>query len=911
MELTDAVQTGGRSAERRGNEAVSQSGARTRTRRSSLRNFGRKSFTVFMAVVLAVGLCPMPAFGDDGTLSGVTFNGATISGDFSSDAPLPEDEQTPQEVDQGTSQDDAQADFVRKLVYDQATQGLDTIDKLNGYVAGDGTLPLQPGIDDAKEKETSSDQSSAADEVSIPEEVLAMDFSSKRVIVALSSGAIDSRDQANITSSENATYMMQFADETSAREAYVRYSQAEGVALVAPDAPLAVAADIGGVAGTTEGENGAEGNTFSIGVPEGQTAPAADLASVEQVANQLAEQASSAGVSGFTALIDTGASADAGAFARFSVIGGTPDDENGHGTAVANAYARAGAQEGPVAALKAFDGQGVGTSSSVYAALTAATNAGAQAIYLRLNDAYRADALVRYALDTARSAGVRVVDVAPEAAPAAPEGEGSDEGEGSEGEGDEGDEGDQGGEGSEPSEPSQSTQPGADEGQSTETAAPETNELTNLASGLAATAARLADRVNLALEAQDDGTTQGITVHYMNDATDTDAGTEEGVLVGGTFAAPDQLGITAPSGYAFKGWIASVTPDIYDLAEGAGTAQFFNVDLGASAAEREVTQDFLDDRGLTDGSELWLFAVWEQTTTVLFYGADDFTPYFATFRNFNPALETGEQYYLQLPTEDKWPQPQGGWNVFGFTSDPGTPDYNNITSIPNFDNPEGYEGLMKALASDTAMDYYTVFSRQVQAQWTEGTDPSNWQPRIEIAEQYRKGATYSHATFTSDVPQTTQSLGNGWELVGYMTRPAFEEVRAAGSTDLTDSYVQPADMASIADNRDHGEDILAVYERSLTVSYDTQVDATPNNPASSAYKQYTVAGALDSNEALNVDMQLADCSVENEELVFLGWSTEPDGDVYYHPVDGTVVATDLGFSTDATSTTDEVTVYAI
>lgn len=138
-------------------------------RRDKRRRFGRKALASFMAVVLAIGLCPLPAFGDDGQIDGVTFNGTTASIEHqetttttvdedgntvttntsettvTSDA---SDELTPEQQE---ANDESMQLMYSQILYNQKTKDKSSIDNLSGYKASeDSTLPLSAGIEAEK-----------------------------------------------------------------------------------------------------------------------------------------------------------------------------------------------------------------------------------------------------------------------------------------------------------------------------------------------------------------------------------------------------------------------------------------------------------------------------------------------------------------------------------------------------------------------------------------------------------------------------------------------------------------------------------------------------------------------------------------------------------------------------------------
>ena len=140
-------------------------------RKDKRRRFGRKALASFMAVVLAIGLCPLPAFGDDGQIEGVTFNGATATIEHKESTTTTVDENgntvTTSTSETTVTQDGTDSDeltpeqqeannesmrmMYSQVLYNQQTKDKSTIDSLSGYKASeDTTLPLSAGIEAEK-----------------------------------------------------------------------------------------------------------------------------------------------------------------------------------------------------------------------------------------------------------------------------------------------------------------------------------------------------------------------------------------------------------------------------------------------------------------------------------------------------------------------------------------------------------------------------------------------------------------------------------------------------------------------------------------------------------------------------------------------------------------------------------------
>lgn len=199
-----------------------------------------------------------------------------------------------------------------------------------------------------------------------------MDFSSKRIIVASKDPSIPEGDP-NLLSSYQDSYLLQFEEEEEAKRAYLYYfNKAE---LVEVDNGIQIA-DAAGESVRTETKMTEEENPF---------ADLMDQLSEEQAKKDEAEQRGEAYAEPEydIALIDTGVSEESG-IARISFLGEDGLDDNGHGTAMAQAILSQN-PNAHILSLKALDKDGKGDISAVYAALEYAIGHGIPVINLSVS----------------------------------------------------------------------------------------------------------------------------------------------------------------------------------------------------------------------------------------------------------------------------------------------------------------------------------------------------------------------------------------------------------------------------------------------------------------------------------------------------------------------------------------------
>ena len=271
---------------------------------------------------------------------------------------------------------------------------------------------------DGKKEETEPTADETADEaekeaVSLPSEytdgtadLSGIDFSSKRLIVGTEDAAVTENDP-DVVEALDGMYLIQYATEQEAQNAYQYYT--EHADFVEVDTGIKSADNTANSddedAPKTDGTEDAaivtdpmteEENPFTELIEEEETAKSIETYQGKQAYD--------------IALIDTGASeyTDNGV----SMIGSNTDDENGHGTKMAQIIK----EEDPdtaILSVKALDKDGIGTVSSVYAAIEYAISQDVKIINLSLSGVAKADSRsIEDAVNEAVDAGIVVVGAA-------------------------------------------------------------------------------------------------------------------------------------------------------------------------------------------------------------------------------------------------------------------------------------------------------------------------------------------------------------------------------------------------------------------------------------------------------------------------------------------------------------------
>ena len=191
-------------------------------------------------------------------------------------------------------------------------------------------------------------------------DITGVDLSSKRLLVGCADDMI--LDPEHEVSSLNGLHLMQYDTEEDAKIAYAYYKgleQQKKIDFADIDIAVQAASD------TSADASSAAANSDPL--TSLKTAQTTDVKGT------------------VIALIDTGVDADAsGIVGSVSMLGGSPVDEDGHGTNMLNAI-RTQDPDARVLSIKALDQNGTGTLTSVYAAMRYAIDQGVSVINLSLS----------------------------------------------------------------------------------------------------------------------------------------------------------------------------------------------------------------------------------------------------------------------------------------------------------------------------------------------------------------------------------------------------------------------------------------------------------------------------------------------------------------------------------------------
>ena len=180
--------------------------------------------------------------------------------------------------------------------------------------------------------------------------VESIDFSNKRLLVGTDNKSIFTWN-TNVISEYDGVYLLSFESEAEAMSAYTYYYD------IADFVESDIALSVSGKAASAD--NGID--------------------AMSQLSVLLNSEDGEEGADYDIALIDTGAEGEL--VKSVSVIGGSAGDDNGHGTSMLDAI-RSVSPELSVLSIKAFDSRGVGSMSSVYAAMIYAIEKGVDVIDL-------------------------------------------------------------------------------------------------------------------------------------------------------------------------------------------------------------------------------------------------------------------------------------------------------------------------------------------------------------------------------------------------------------------------------------------------------------------------------------------------------------------------------------------------
>lgn len=212
-----------------------------------------------------------------------------------------------------------------------------------------------------------------------------MDFSSKKIFLQLKDSQ-EIKDKKDIEASYRNMYLLSFSSEKETEDMYHYYK--DKADYIDTDAGMSIA-------GKAEGENKAA--SF-------EKNPIASLSEEMKKAEPVKEKT--------IALIDTGVSETKPADARYTVIGGSVYDENGHGDQMVDAM-KSQNPDAHIVSIKALDKNGNGTSASICAAVKLAESIDADIINLSLSseDAV-GTAVVKGVLEEAAQNGRTIVGAA-------------------------------------------------------------------------------------------------------------------------------------------------------------------------------------------------------------------------------------------------------------------------------------------------------------------------------------------------------------------------------------------------------------------------------------------------------------------------------------------------------------------
>lgn len=223
-----------------------------------------------------------------------------------------------------------------------------------------------------------------------------MDFSSARLILGTADEGII-EDMDNVVSSYDGVYLLQYASEKDAENAYAYY--ADKADFVSPDAGIQAADDASVVEG---GEVKEDTDAFT----------ALDAALDDTGDEKEEKDATAAGKT--IAVLDSGISKKDfdNVIDAVSMLGENTDDDNGHGTGSME-YILSKNPDARVISVKVLDKNGIGTASAVYAGIRYAEEQKADIILMPLY-AYcdAGNAAISEAVREAESAGITVVGAA-------------------------------------------------------------------------------------------------------------------------------------------------------------------------------------------------------------------------------------------------------------------------------------------------------------------------------------------------------------------------------------------------------------------------------------------------------------------------------------------------------------------
>ena len=218
-------------------------------------------------------------------------------------------------------------------------------------------------------------------------------------------------------------YALSYASEADAEAAYDAFAGMEGIDFVEPDGVVELEDTDSSPNGPETTETGQPEESTSSGTetefpaeaePDGTETETPAETTPDSTETELPAEA--AQTAARIAVIDTGASADAGAAGLYMEAGGETPDENGHGTQVANLIADALVQAGitkeqaRLLPVKVADADGRCTVSQLYMGILSAMEQGADLLNISLGTKnLAASSLLGQAMQEAYAAGLTVV----------------------------------------------------------------------------------------------------------------------------------------------------------------------------------------------------------------------------------------------------------------------------------------------------------------------------------------------------------------------------------------------------------------------------------------------------------------------------------------------------------------------
>ena len=258
--------------------------------------------------------------------------------------------------------------------------------------AEEDSFEEEPTAEETEGEATESDEtvlfdSIADDSLLTAEELSAMDFSSKRLLLA---GA-EIIDPENVLSEYDGVYLLQYVDEYTALCAYSYYYGK--AAFIEIDSVISIAEGIGDEGAVASDEMSDASN------------PLSEL-------QEALDQNKKVYAGPVIALIDTGVNNNPAVIESVSVIGDSVSDDHGHGTAMADLiYSRN--KDAKILSIKALGADGTGDASALYAAIEYAISRKVSIINLSLSAPKKAEnAAVASAVQDALEAGIKVVAAA-------------------------------------------------------------------------------------------------------------------------------------------------------------------------------------------------------------------------------------------------------------------------------------------------------------------------------------------------------------------------------------------------------------------------------------------------------------------------------------------------------------------